>query len=210
MTMNIVESIVAELYGEHAEILEYRLQPGEAEKASAAMKKDGLNSDHIKVIKVMIRSRLTGRSKAASLDFVKKNFAMKDIFALADLGYLSFEANPRNPRGAGLSYWLSPKGIVLGSGIRDGQIMAEGADSMSEAMLNSGDLKRLFGGSAKKIKVKDRKGNSIALGKLKTLRDIDLIVHAFDSDGDNAGIVRVHVDANGRLEKGFKTGMSLG
>lgn len=210
MSLSIIENLVAEMYGANAEILEYRLQQGEAEKAMASMKADGLNKDHVSIIKVLIRSRLTGRTQAGSIDFMKKNFKMKDVFALSDLGYLAFEPNPRNPRGAGMSYWLAPKGIVLGSGIRDGQITVEGSESMAEAMLNSSDLKRFFGGSAKKIQVTDRKGGRIALGKLKTLRDIDLIVQGFHSDGANAGIVRVHVDANGRLEKGFKSGSSLG
>lgn len=122
MSMNLIENLVAELYGKNAEILEYRLQPGEAEEAIAQMKKDGLNKDHLKIIDVFTRNRLTGKSMSADLKFIQRNFDMKDVFALADLRYLSFERNPRNPRGAGLRYWLAPKGIVLGSGIRDGQI----------------------------------------------------------------------------------------
>lgn len=122
--MQLLEHTIAQIIGD-SELLEYRLQPGEAEMAMKQMKMDGLNKDHLNIINVMTKNRATGRGKGVAADFVKRNFSMKDIFALVDAKYLSFEPSPRN-RHVGSSYWLAPKGVVLGAGIRDGQIKAEG------------------------------------------------------------------------------------
>jgi hypothetical protein len=85
----------------------------------------------------------------------------------------------------------------------------ERQSSNKTAKVTSSDLKMWFYPRPKRVKVVTQSGSKLTLKDVKNMTNVNLYVYGVYNDGSEDSMLLVHIDGEGRLQKGWDGGFNL-
>ena len=78
------------------------------------------------------------------------------------------------------------------------------------AKVTSADLKMWFSARPPKVRVETQNGSKLKLKDVANMKGVNLYVYGVYNDGGEDSLLMLHIDHNGRLQKGWDRGLELG